>query len=158
MNIYNIKEYKLVCLKETSVSKEVCDTPDKFVSFFHETTKNNPYYDPECKETFFAFFLNTRKFVTGFQLISMGTLNTILVHPRDVFRAAIVANSAAIIIAHNHPSGDPTPSEADVKVTRDLIRAGQLLKIDVLDHIVIGKKTEQNKGYTSLRELGYFYS
>ena len=62
-----------------------------------------------------------------------------------------MASAAAIIIAHNHPSGDPTPSEADIKITRDLIRAGQLLKIEVLDHIVIGHPT-----HTSLRNLGYF--
>ncbi len=61
--------------------------------------------------------------------------------------------------SHNHPSGDPTPSEADIKVTRDLIRAGQLLKIDVLDHVIIGRATpERQKDYVSLRELGYFYA
>jgi DNA repair protein RadC len=63
---------------------------------------------------------------------------TILDHPREAFRPVIMASAAAIIIAHNHPSGEPTPSEADIKITRDLIRAGQLLKIEVLDHIVIG--------------------
>ena len=63
------------------------------------------------------------------------------------------------MLAHNHPSGDPTPSEADIKVTRDLIRAGQFLKIDVLDHVIIGRATpERAKDYASLRELGYFYS
>jgi DNA repair protein RadC len=74
-----------------------------------------------------------------------------------VFRAAISANAAAVVLAHNHPSGDPTPSEADIKVTRDLIRAGQLLKIDVLDHVIIGCPTpERSKDYVSLRELGHF--
>ena len=88
-----------------------------------------------------------------------GTLDTLLVHPREVFKKAIAANAAAIVLAHNHPSGDPTPSEADIKVTRDLIRAGQLLKIDVIDHVIIGRKTpERSKDYASLRELGYFYS
>ncbi|HMJ90339.1 MAG TPA: JAB domain-containing protein, partial [Candidatus Acidoferrum sp.] len=91
--------------------------------------------------------------------ISDGTLDTILVHPREVFRSAITANAAAIILVHNHPSGDPTPSEADIKVTRDLIRAGQLLKIDLLDHVILGRATEQRpKDWSSLRELGYFYS
>ena len=65
-----------------------------------------------------------------------------------------MASAAAIIIAHNHPSGEPTPSEADIKITRDLIRAGQLLKIDVLDHIIMGF----NLNHSSLRTLGYFYS
>jgi DNA repair protein RadC len=91
--------------------------------------------------------------------ISDGNLDTVLVHPREVFKAAIAANAAAIVLVHNHPSGDPTPSEADVKVTRDLIRAGQLLKIEVVDHIVLGAATrERPKDYASLRELGHFYA
>jgi DNA repair protein RadC len=69
-----------------------------------------------------------------------------------------VAAAAAIILGHYHPSGDPTPSEADIRVTRELIRAGQLLKIDVLDHVIIGRPTaEQPRGYKSMRELGFFY-
>ncbi len=96
---------------------------------------------------------------SGRSEITDGTLDTMLVHPREVFKAAIAANAAAVVLAHNHPSGDPTPSEADIKVTRDLIRAGQLLKIEVLDHVIIGRATpERPKDYASLRELGYFYS
>jgi DNA repair protein RadC len=67
-------------------------------------------------------------------------MDTILCHPREVFRLAIMASAAAIIIAHNHPSGESTPSQADINITRDLIRAGQLLKIEVLDHIIILSK------------------
>jgi DNA repair protein RadC len=78
----------------------------------------------------------------------------VLVHSREVFRAAILAAASAIVIMHNHPSGEPSPSEADIRVTRDLIRAGQLLKIDVLDHVIIGAAGL----HCSLRELGYFYS
>jgi DNA repair protein RadC len=111
-------------------------------------------------ETFQVLLLNTRRRLLGEPVkISDGTLDTILVHPREVFKPAISANAAAIVLAHNHPSGDPTPSEADIKVTRDLIRAGQLLKIEVLDHVILGRKTaEREKDYVSLRELGYFYS
>jgi len=110
-------------------------------------------------ETFQVVLLNTRHRLILVEMISQGTLDTILVHPREVFKAAIAANAAALVLAHNHPSGDPTPSEADVKVTRDLIRAGQLLKIEVLDHIIIGCTTsERAKDYASLRELGYFHS
>jgi DNA repair protein RadC len=80
------------------------------------------------------------------------------VHPREAFAAAISKRASAIVLVHNHPSGDPSPSEADIKVTRDLIRAGQLLKIDVLDHIIIGRATpESAKDYSSLGELGYFF-
>jgi DNA repair protein RadC len=102
--------------------------------------------------------LNTRRRLIGLETVSQGTLDTILVHPREVFKRAIAANASAVVLVHNHPSGDPTPSEADIKVTRDLIRAGQLLKIEVLDHVVIGQRTtERQKDYVSLRELGYFY-
>jgi DNA repair protein RadC len=110
-------------------------------------------------ETLQVLLLNTRRRLIRVEEITDGTIDTLLVHPREVFKAAIAANAAAVILAHNHPSGDPTPSEADIKVTRDLIRAGQLLKIDVLDHIILGRATpERAKDYASLRELGYFYS
>jgi DNA repair protein RadC len=110
-------------------------------------------------ETLQVLSLNTRRRFIRVDKITDGTLDTLLVHPREVFRKAIAANAAAVVLAHNHPSGDPTPSEADIKVTRDLIRAGQLLKIEVLDHVIIGRATpERPKDYVSLRELGYFYS
>ena len=73
------------------------------------------------------------------ELVSQGTLTTSPVHPREVFGIAIRHHAAAVVLVHNHPSGDPTPSEADIRVTRDLIRAGQLLKIDVLDHIILAR-------------------
>jgi DNA repair protein RadC len=110
-------------------------------------------------ETLQVLLLNTRRRLIRVEEISDGTVDTLLVHAREVFKAAISANASAIVLAHNHPSGDPTPSEADIKVTRDLIRAGQLLKIDVLDHVIIGRATSgRAKDYASLRELGYFYS
>jgi DNA repair protein RadC len=108
-------------------------------------------------ETFQILLLNTRRRLVRVEPLSQGTLDTLLVHPRDVFKSAIAANAAAVVLIHNHPSGDPTPSEADVKVTRDLIRAGQLLKIDVLDHVIFGAASpERPRDYVSLRELGYW--
>src|SRR5207244_11607050 len=97
------------------------------------------------------FSSSTHVGASSHYLVSIGTMDTILCHLREVFRLAIMASAAAIIIAHHHPSGEPTPSEADIKITRDLIRAGQLLKIDVLDHIIMG-----NPNHSSLRTLGYF--
>ena len=131
----------------------VLETPEAIVELLREENRVRQV------ETFQVILLNTRRRLIRIESISQGTLDTILVHPREVFRPAIAAGAAAIILAHNHPSGDPTPSEADIKVTRDLIRAGQLLKIEVLDHIVLGRATqERSKDYASLRELGYFYS
>jgi DNA repair protein RadC len=110
-------------------------------------------------ETFQILLLNTRRRLIRVEKISQGTLDTILVHPREVFKLAITANAAAVVLVHNHPSGDPTPSEADIRVTRDLIRAGQLLKIDVLDHVILGARSQARaKDYVSLKELGYFYT
>ena len=80
-------------------------------------------------ESLVCLVLNTRRDILGHFTVATGLLDTILCHPREVFRPAIVANAAAVIVMHNHPSGDATPSEADIKVTRDLIRAGHLLKI-----------------------------
>ena len=131
----------------------VLETPEAVANLLREDNRLRPV------ETFQIILLNTRRRLIRIEPISQGTLDTLLVHPREVFRAAIAANAAAVVLAHNHPSGDPTPSEADIKVTRDLVRAGQLLKIDVLDHVIIGRATpERPKDYVSLRELGYFYS
>lgn len=131
----------------------VLDNPEAVVALLREENRLKNV------ETLQILLLNVRRRLIRVDQIADGTLDTILVHPREVFKAAISANAAAVVLVHNHPSGDPTPSEADIKITRDLIRAGQLLKIDVLDHVIIGRATpERQKDYASLRELGYFYS
>jgi DNA repair protein RadC len=137
---------------ELQAESPVLDNPENVVRLVREANlaKN--------VETLQVLLLNTRHKLIRVEEISDGTLDTILVHPREVFKCAISANAAAIVLVHNHPSGDPSPSDADIKVTRDLIRAGQLLKIEVIDHIIIGRATmERAKDYSSLRELGYFY-
>jgi DNA repair protein RadC len=129
----------------------VLDTPEAVAALMREDARLR------AVETFQILLLNTRRRLIGVVKISDGTLDTILVHPRDVFRPAIAANAAAVVLLHNHPSGETSPSEADIKVTRDLIRAGQLLKIEVLDHVILGRATQERpKDYMSLRELGYF--
>jgi DNA repair protein RadC len=139
--------------KEIRGESPMLDTPESVADLLRE---DNRAYDVE---NFQVVLLNTRRRLIRVDHISHGTLDTILVHPREVFKTAIAANAAALVLAHNHPSGDPTPSESDIKVTRDLIRAGQLLKIEVLDHIIIGRATaERPRDYVSLRELGYFYT
>ncbi|HZF01499.1 MAG TPA: DNA repair protein RadC, partial [Methylomirabilota bacterium] len=131
----------------------VLDNPENVVALLRA---NNLMKD---RETLQVLLLNTRHKLIRVDEITDGTIDTLLVHPREVFKSAIASNAAAIVLAHNHPSGDPSPSAADIKVTRDLIRAGQLLKIDVLDHIIIGRATaERAKDYSSLRELGHFYA
>jgi DNA repair protein RadC len=148
------KEYKVVALRECPLpdAMKVCDTPQTAADYWRLNVATNPYFNPDC-ECFVVLMLNTRRRVKGHQLITIGTMDTLLVHAREVFRGAIIAAASAVVLLHNHPSGEPTPSEADIKVTRDLIRAGQLLKIEVLDHVIIGKPN-----HSSLRELGHFYN
>ena len=131
----------------------VLDNPDHIADLLRE---DNRMYEVE---NFQVVLLNTRRKLIRVEQISQGTLDTLLVHPREVFKAAIAANASSIVLVHNHPSGDPNPSDADVKVTRDLIRAGQLLKIEVLDHIILGRASkERPRDFVSLRELGFFYT
>ena len=148
------QEWKIVSLRECPMPEnmERCETPDEAAAYWRAHIPDHPYFNPEC-ECLVVLILNTRRRIKGHYLVSIGTLDTILCHPREIFRLAVMASAAAIVIAHNHPSGEATPSEADIKITRDLIRAGQLLKIEVLDHIIIGRPN-----HTSLRSLGYFYS
>lgn len=102
------------------------------------------------KEHFVCLFLNTKNHIIGKETLSMGTLNASLVHPREVFRAAIRISSASIICMHNHPSGDPAPSPEDIQITKRLVEAGTLLGIEILDHLIIGDGT-----FVSLKEQGY---
>ncbi len=154
MNTIQPSEFKVVALRDcpTPENMVICETPVQAADYWRLHVETNPQFNPEC-ECFAVLLLNTRKRIKGHQLLTIGTLDTILVHPREVFRGAIIAAASAIVLMHNHPSGEPLPSEADIKVTRDLIRAGQVLKIEVLDHVILG-----NQRHLSLRELGYFYS
>jgi len=99
------------------------------------------------KEQFRGLYLNTRNKIIHDEIISIGTLTANLVHPREVFQPAIEYLAAGIIIAHNHPSGDPNPSEDDLAVTRQMVKVGKTMAIEVLDHIIIG-----NERYVSLKD------
>ncbi len=99
------------------------------------------------KEQFRGLHLNSRNKLIHDEIISLGTLTTNLVHPREVFQPAIQYSAAAIILAHNHPSGDPQPSEDDIKITKQIIEASKIINIEILDHIIIGKNE-----YLSLKD------
>ena len=103
----------------------------------------------KAKEHFKLILLNPRNKIIGISTISIGTLNASLVHPREVFKDAIMHSAASVVLAHNHPSGDPDPSEDDLTITKRLIEAGKILGIEVLDHIVIAKN-----GLFSFKERG----
>lgn len=105
------------------------------------------------REEFRCLLLDTKNRLIETHTVSIGHLSGALVHPREVFKAAIRRSSAALIVVHNHPSGDPTPSPEDIGVTRRLHQAGELLGIELLDHVVLGRD-----GFVSLRQLGYLGS
>lgn len=117
--------------------------PNDVYSFFAPLTKNK---EQEC---FYVGFLNTKNILTSYKKMFVGSLNKSIVHPRDIFREAVKNNAAKIVIVHNHPSGDPTPSNADIIITKELMLAGELVDVPIVDHIIIGGNT-----YISLREIG----
>jgi DNA repair protein RadC len=109
-----------------------------------------PFLQDQDRECFLVVCVDTKNQPTAINIVSIGTLNSSLVHPREVFKTSILANAYGIILAHNHPSGDPSPSNEDREVTRRLIEAGKVLGVEVLDHIVIGS----NSRFVSLKERG----
>jgi DNA repair protein RadC len=102
------------------------------------------------REHFWCLALNTKNQLLKMVEVSIGSLNASIVHPRELFKEAVKVSAASIVLVHNHPSGDPTPSGADVQLTRRLVKAGDVLGIEVLDHVVIGDGGE----HSSLRDLG----
>lgn len=107
----------------------------------------------DAQEAFFVLLLDTKNKVIGSPVECLrGLLDQCPVHPREVFREAVRNSAASIIMAHNHPSGDPTPSKEDIDITRRLIEAGKILGISVFDHIVCGRPSDMTPGYVSLRE------
>jgi len=100
----------------------------------------------EQREHFLVLLLNARHEVTGQETVSVGSLNASIVHPREVFRPAVTQAAAALVLVHNHPSGDPEPSEEDVAITKRLVEVGELLGIQVIDHVIVA-----SRGVVSLR-------
>lgn len=96
------------------------------------------HFEPLDREHFVVLLLDGKNRIVGFNVVSIGSLTAALVHPREVFKAAILSNAAALILVHNHPSGDPTPSAEDRAITERLRQVGELVGIRVLDHVVIG--------------------
>jgi DNA repair protein RadC len=103
------------------------------------------------REHFWCLSLNIKNRLLRLSEVSVGSLNASIVHPRELFKDAVKTSAASVVVLHNHPSGDPTPSGADIQLTRRLVKAGDVLGIEVLDHVIIGDGGE----YSSLQELGH---
>jgi DNA repair protein RadC len=117
--------------------------PDDVVALIGKRLRGEP------REHFLVIILNARHEAVAVETVSIGSLNASIVHPREVFRPAVLASAASVIVAHTHPSGDPEPSEEDIAITRRLAQVGEILGIGLLDHIVIARR-----GVVSLRARG----
>lgn len=148
-----IKEVKMLTVRETGPVGAAVRNPETIAAIWRESITTSAWYDTE-KEAFVVFLLDRKNMVKDWHLVSLGTNDASLVHPREVFRAACVASAASVIVAHNHPSGDHTPSAEDVRITKQLVAAGQVLGIPVLDHVVVGDPSILPPGYVGLRENG----
>lgn len=143
--MYRIPVYRVSLVRDSSVpaaARQVISSPDAARDVLRS------YLAGVDREHFVVLLVDTKNRIIGINTVSVGSLNACITHPREVFKPAIVANAAAIIVGHNHPSGDPTPSREDLAVTTQLVQAGRLLGIEVLDSLII---TEEGP-WRSLRQ------
>lgn len=142
-----IFDVKIQLIKEKSAlySKSIIQCPEDAAMIISQ------YMEGTDRETFIALLLNTKHRVIAINTISIGVLDRSMVHPREVFKAAILGNAKSIIIAHNHPSGDVAPSNEDISITKKLMKVGKLLEIPVQDHIIVDS---MGLKHMSLREYG----
>lgn len=138
---YLVPEMRLALIKEPGVEPQSITQADD-LSRLVEPLRHY------AEEHFVSFHLDCKFNVIGYQLVSRGTLSASLVHPREVFKTALIANSYAIIVAHNHPAGSLKPSPEDLDTTEQLIKAGRLLGVSLLDHVIVA-----HGGLQSLRQL-----
>jgi DNA repair protein RadC len=148
LNAYKVKEIRCHIVRETAVEPAVIRTPENIAEAWGLLVETAAWFQ-EDKELFVVFLLDSQHHIKALNLVAMGLLDACAIHPREVFRPAIAYASAAIVLAHNHPSGDPTPSSEDILVTQKLVEAGNIVDICIMDHVIIG-----NTGHVSLRESG----
>lgn len=143
--MYRIPRFRVQLVREGT-----CSAPLRVISSPYEAhALLRELLDDADREHFLVIMLDNRHTVIGINTVSVGTLNASLVHPREVFKPVILANAAAVLLAHNHPSGDPSPSAEDLALTARLKQSGELLGIAILDHLIIGEGT-----CISLKERG----
>lgn len=135
-------------LARETLAREKIDTPEIVYNLLA------PEMRVLHKESLRVILLDTRYHLLRIQEVSLGSVNESIAHPRDVFRPAVIASAYAVVVAHNHPSGDPAPSQADHSLTRRLAEAAELLQIKLLDHIIIGAPAVGRLPYFSFKEAG----
>jgi DNA repair protein RadC len=131
--VWTFKDTAIKYPEYSEVPKKKITSPEDFYNLF------NPLLKEESKEVFLVAWLSSANRVQGFEIISSGSLNASVVDPRGVFRSAIVANCANLIIAHNHPSGNTEPSQEDISITKKLVEVGKVIEINIYDHIIFAE-------------------
>lgn len=133
------REWKVVGVGETPPPEEMSliNTPASAVEYWQKNIATMPYFNADC-ECLAVLLLNTKHRVRGHHLVSIGSLNETAAHPREIFRVAVAAAAYCVVLMHNHPSGEVEPSDTDRKLTKRIQEAGELLQIDVRDHVIVG--------------------
>lgn len=142
--IYAALELNRRISKSKGIQKYTVDSPESIVDIFMEELR---YLKKEIVK---VLLLDTKGSIVGDVFLSEGSLNSSIVHPRELFREAIIRSANKVVLIHNHPTGDPTPSEQDIRLTQRIADAGQIMGIELIDHIIIG-----DGEYSSLKRMGY---
>jgi len=139
--------------EEHQAANMALDMAQAIYDFWQSVISSKPDFEPE-KENLVAIMLDTKLRPNGYHLVALGSLCECTAHPREIFRPVIVANSFAFVLAHNHPSGIPDPSDADRRLTATLRDAAGLLQINLLDHVIIGAPAPDRLPFYSFRNAG----
>jgi len=141
------------CLAHYGAARTPLDTPATAFSFWQAIIADEPGFEAD-KEHLVAILLDTKLRPFGYHVVSVGTINETIAHPREIFRAAIVGAAYGLVLMHNHPSGDPTPSAADRRMTASMREAANLLQINLIDHVIYGTDEGGRQPYFSFRDAG----
>ena len=144
----NLGQFRVLRVGESPSEALALDSPEAVAAFWRGQIATLPWFDPD-KEHMVVLVLNTRNRLKGWNLAAIGTLNESVCHPREILRPVLVAAGYAFVIAHNHPSGNPSPSYTDRRVTERLKEAASVLMVRLLDHVVMGRER-----FFSFREAG----
>jgi DNA repair protein RadC len=145
-------EFKLTRVCETGPSGKV-DNPEAAYEYWQSSVMSREWFQ-EQKENLIVLFLNTRYNIEGHNLVAIGSLNESTAHPREILAPVICASCFAFILMHNHPSGDPSPSEADRHLTRRINDVAQIVQIGLLDHVIVGTPSPEREPFFSFKEMG----
>lgn len=145
--MYKPVEVGLMVLNESEATERIA-IPNEVAAICADLQKM-------AQEQFVVLTLNAKSRLIGRHMIALGTVSSTLVHPREVFRVAVLDAAMQIIVVHNHPSGDPSPSAQDIRITKKIVDAGKIMEIPVSDHVIIGRPDKSGScGWLSLRECG----